>query len=349
MNTASVGVIGGSGYSGIELTRLLALHQQVSVRFVTSDRWVLEKVSDRTGLQGPIGALSYVSPEQGLEASTGLAVVFLCTPAEVSLELAPKLLERKVRVIDLSGAFRLTDPAQYPKAYKLTHPKPGLLAEAVYGLPELCERKAIEKARLVANPGCYATAAALSLGPLLERQVVELEGIAISAASGVTGAGRKATEDFSFAEVADDFRPYRVLTHQHTPEIEQTLGRVAKALPSLSFVPHLLPLKRGIVSTTFATLSPQASAADVAAAFETAYGREPFISLVPSPEAVQLKSVVGTNRCLVGYTVQGKKVVVVTAIDNLVKGAAGQAMQNFNLMCGWAETTGLSSLSVHHP
>jgi N-acetyl-gamma-glutamyl-phosphate reductase len=247
-----------------------------------------------------------------------------------------------VRVIDLSGAFRLRAPALYPAHYGFVHAHPALLGDAVYGLPEL-HREHLRGARLVANPGCYATVIQLALAPLFG--LLAPGRIIVDAASGVTGAGRRATEEMSFAEVAGDYRAYRVLRHQHTPEIEQGLGDA-----KVTFVPHLLPIQRGILATCHVQLTPRTSAREIAAAFEEAYGREPFVAVAPSCEHVTLHSVVGTNRCQIGYAAgETGELVVIAAIDNLVKGAAGQAVQNLNLVLGLPETTGLLGLRSLHP
>lgn len=294
-----VAIVGASGYSGIELTHLLSAHPQVEV--VATGREAIEADCD---------------------------VTMLATPAEVSHELAPQLLAKGRRVVDLSGAFRLRDASLYPKFYGFEHRHPELLAEAVYGLPEL-DRTRQASARLIANPGCYATAIQLALAPLRKagRAIVD-------AMSGVTGAGRKATEEFSFTEIASDVRAYRVLKHQHTPEMEQQLGM------RITFVPHLLPIKRGILATCHV---------DAAEVDFARYQSEPFISLAPSANDVKLVDVVGTNKCRIGYTRDGDHVVVVSAIDNLVKGAAGQAVQNLNLMLGLPEQAGLTGLRSFHP
>ncbi len=328
----SAGIIGASGFSGIELTRILLRHGGVDLRFVTSDRWVGQTIAARTGLDG---ALAYVSNEQGLEASRGVEVVFLATPAETSLALAPKLLAGGSRVVDLSGAFRLQTLEKYPKYYRFEHAAPALLKEAVYGLPELF-RERVRGARLVANPGCYATAAALSVAPLLRAGLIDASSLVINAASGVSGAGRKASEDFTFMEVDADFRAYRTLSHQHLPEIEQTLG-----VDALVFTPHLLPMKRGILNTSVARLRPGVDAQQLRAAFTDALGTEPLVTLLPSADAVRIADVVRTPRCLVGFSADDAHVVVVTAIDNLLKGAASQAVQNMNLLFGLTETEGL--------
>jgi N-acetyl-gamma-glutamyl-phosphate reductase len=219
----------------------------------------------------------------------------------------------------------------------------------VYGLPELTGRGPIAGAPLVANPGCYPTAAALALAPLYEAGLLADEGPIVDAKSGTSGAGRKASEEMSFTEVMDDFRAYRVLRHQHAPEIAQSLGFAARRAVDLTFTAHLLPLRRGILATCYARLRTGAGAAPVRDAFVHKYAEEPFVQLAASPEEVGLKSVTGTNLCQIGFAVEGTRVVVLSAIDNLVKGAAGQAVQNLNLALGWPETAGLDTLRGFHP
>lgn len=326
-----VGIVGASGYSGMELTRLLLAHPHVELRFVTSDRWVGKSVETQTGIASN---LSYFSNEQGVEESKKCRLVFLATPAETSLELVPVLRRAGVRVIDLAGSFRLKDRAQYSTYYKFEHPFPELLAEATYGLPEL-NRAPLRNASLVANPGCYATAVAMAAAPLLKEGLIEPNSLVVSAASGVSGAGRKASEEYAFMEIDSDFRAYRTLKHQHVPEIEQTLG-----VP-LVFTPHLLPLKRGILSTAVATLKPGVTQERINQAFSKAYGQEPLVRLKSSADAVRLADAVKTPWCIIGATADASHVVVVSAIDNLLKGAASQAVQNMNLMLGFAETESL--------
>lgn len=341
MTHARIGLVGASGYSGIELTRLLARHAQVSLDFLTSDRWVGQTVAARVGLTPDARhASKYVTVEEGLSRAASVDAVFLATPAETSLELAPKLLAAGTRVIDLAGSFRLKDATQYPPFYKFTHHEPALLEQAVYGLPELFRDRIVGQ-RFIANPGCYPTAAALSVAPLLEAGLVEPESIVINAASGVSGAGRKASEEYTFMEIDADFRAYKVLGHQHTPEIEQTLSTVAGAPLSLVFTPHLLPMKRGILSTATVLLKPGVEAAAVQQAFERRYAKEPLVTVLASAEAVRIADVVNTARCLVGVTVKGRRCVAISAIDNLLKGAASQAVQNLNLMLGFPEVTAL--------
>lgn len=327
----SAGVIGASGYSGIELTRILLRHPNAKLGFVTSDRWVGQTIAARTGLDSE---LAYVSNESGLEQAKSVEVVFLATPAETSLELAPKLRALGVRVVDLSGAFRLQDLAKYPKFYKFEHAHPALLKEAVYSIPEL-HRGQAKGAQFISNPGCYATAAALSAAPLLKNGLIEPDSLVISAASGVSGAGRKASEEYTFMEIDSDFRAYKTLSHQHVPEIEQTLS-----LKKLVFTPHLLPMKRGILSTAVARLKSGVTAAQVKEAFAV-YAKEPLMKLLPSADAVRIADVALTPKCLAGVTCDDTHVVAITAIDNLLKGASSQAVQNMNLMFGLPEAEGL--------
>jgi len=346
MHKYVIGVVGASGYSGIELCRILAAHPAADVRFVASDRWEGSTVRARTGIGGSVGALAYLSHVRALEASEGCAAVLLATPAEASLELAPALLERGIKVVDFSGAFRLAEAAAYPRHYGFEHRRPGLLESAVYGLPELVDRRAIASARLVANPGCYPTAAALALVPLLRAGLLTDDSIVIDAASGVSGAGRQASEAYSFCEVADDVRPYKVLRHQHTPEIAQSLARGAGRPVRLTFTPHLLPIKRGILSTASARLAPGAGPSALVEALRQAYQDEPLVEVLDAPEQVSIARTVGTARAAVGVSASDSgfdpgRVVVVSSIDNLLKGAASQAVQNLNLMLGLPERTGL--------
>ena len=340
MQTLPIGIIGASGYSGLEASRILALHPHVELKLLGSDKWAGETAARRAGLPGAAGKLRYAPQDQLAALSRECAAVLLATPAETSLQLAPALLAAGVRVIDLSGAFRLRDAGLYPKFYGFAHPRPDLLSEAVYGLPELERPPA--GSRLLANPGCYATAAALALAPLVAAGLVEGP-LIVDAASGVTGAGRKASEELSFAEVDGDFKAYKVLRHQHQPEMAQTVGR------KLTFTAHLLPVKRGILATCYARLASGRSPDELRSALLHKYANAPFVEVLESPEAVSLKGVTGTNQCQLAVATDGETVVVIAALDNLVKGAAGQAVQNLNLILGWPETAGLDSLRGFHP
>jgi N-acetyl-gamma-glutamyl-phosphate reductase len=337
MQTVPVGVIGASGYSGLEASRILALHPNVELRLLGSDKWAGETAARRAGLAGAAGKLKYVSQEQIVHLARECAAVLLATPADGSLKLVPILHAFGVKVIDLSGAFRLRNAGLYPKHYGFEHTQADLLSKAFYGLPELSRTPA--GTALVANPGCYPTAAALALLPLIEAGAVEGPFI-VDAASGVTGAGRTATEEMSFGEVDEDFRAYRVLRHQHQPEIAQTLRH------EVTFTAHLLPVRRGILATCYARA---AGRSDLKEVFLHKYASCPFIEVLDSPDQVSLKGVIGTNKCQVAVASDGDVVIAISAIDNLVKGAAGQAVQNLNLAMGWPETAGLDTLRGFHP
>jgi N-acetyl-gamma-glutamyl-phosphate reductase len=341
MQPIPVGVVGASGYSGMEVTRLIAGHPGLDLVFATSDRWQGETLSDRVGVGG---SLRYAPLALSEELAGPCRAVLLATPPAVSLTLAPPLRARGLKVIDLSGAFRLKDAGLYPPHYGFEHTAPGLLAEAHYGLPEL-GREASAGASLIANPGCYATAIALPLAPLLRSGLIEPASIIADAASGVTGAGRKVSEELGFSEVAEDFRAYRVLRHQHTPEIVQTLTDQGGHSVGLTFTPHLLPVRRGILATLYARLKPGLPVTAARDALTETYRNEPFVGLLPTPEEVSLRRVNGTNRCELSVATDGHgQLVMTSALDNLLKGAAGQALQNLNLALGLEETMGLHGL-----
>jgi N-acetyl-gamma-glutamyl-phosphate reductase len=345
-----VGIIGASGYSGIELTRLCARHPRVDLCLLASDRWAGDTPRRRLGI--PLD-LAYTDQARALEAALACEAVFLATPAEASLELAPRLVEAGVQVIDLSGAFRLKDAAEYPRWYGFSHPRPGLLAQAAYGIRELPGLRGLgvlADTRLVANPGCYATAAALAMAPLLAAGVIDGP-VIIDAASGTSGAGRKASEDMSLSELDGDFRAYRVLRHQHTPEIAATLATAAGHQVGVTFTAHLLPMKRGILATCYARLAAGHDPAEVMKTFMNIYATAPFVRIVPTPDDVRIRDVARTNHAVISGACDGETVIAVCAIDNLLKGAAGQAVQNLNLMMGWDESAGLDGLAFHggHP
>jgi len=342
MQILTAAVVGASGYSGLELTRLLARHPRVRLTALTSDRWAGETAGARLPLPAEAASLAY-GPLSGSEA-VDAEVAFLATPAEVSHQLAPTLLARGLKVVDLSGAFRLADAAAYPGWYGFDHQHPALLAEARYGLPELA-RATLAGARLVTNPGCYATAIALAVAPLVRSGLCSASGIAVTGLSGVSGAGRKASEDYSFCEVDEDLRAYRIGRHQHVPEIEQTVARYAGACGGLSFTPVLVPLRRGILASCVLRLTGPATAGQLSEALAAAYAGEPFVKVMAA-DRVQVKDVARSNRAHLGVALDARAgvAVVVSAIDNLVKGAAGQAVQAMNAALGWPEATGLDLL-----
>jgi N-acetyl-gamma-glutamyl-phosphate reductase len=345
------GIVGVSGYSGVELSRLLSRHPRFALQVATSDKWAGKVLGRQIALAGPAAELIVQGQEAGQARFGELDVVFLCTPAEASVEIAPRALAAGTRVVDVSGGFRLT-AADYPVWYGFVHGAPTLLSEAVYSMPEATGTARVREARLVSNPGCYVTACTLAVLPLLRAGLIDPGSLIIDAASGTTGAGRKGTEDFSFSEVADDFRAYRVLKHQHMPEIERALALSGIPNARVTFTPHLLPVRRGILATAYGRLQgnpADATAAAVEALNAFAEGR-PFVRVV-SPEEVTLHASVGTNRVVLGARADISRGVVVSfaSLDNLVKGAAGQAVQNANLMFGLPETTGLLDLAGHAP
>ncbi len=329
------GIVGFRGYSGVELVALLGKHPHV-------EPLLMEHRSDaahQSGLRHPKGPRQVAATAEAVRAEK-IEIVFLATPAEVSMELAPAMLAAGARVVDLSGAFRLRTVENYAQWYKDAHTQPALLAEAVYGLPEFC-RERIPNARLVANPGCYPTAANLALRPLVEAGVIDRPaGIVCDAKSGVSGAGRKASLNTSFCEVTENFSAYSVLRHRHVPEVLMVSGLEER---EFSFTAHLLPLDRGILETIYFRALNGASAESLLAIYEKRYAGEPFIRLYQPGRVPDLRGVRHTNFCDIGVTLDAAsgRAVVVSAIDNLTKGAAGQAVQNMNLMLGLNETEGL--------
>ncbi|MGB8518307.1 MAG: N-acetyl-gamma-glutamyl-phosphate reductase [Gallionella sp.] len=332
-----VGIVGGTGYTGVELLRLLAVHPQVSLQVITSRADAGTLVSQMfPSLRGFVD-MPFAHPDEAhLEKCD---VVFFATPNGIAMQQTRALLDAGVRVIDLAADFRLQDISTWEKWYGMTHACPDLIAEAVYGLPEV-NRAKIKNARLVANPGCYPTAVQLGFIPLLEAEVVDSSSLIADAKSGVSGAGRKAEIGSLFAEAGDNFKAYGVAGHRHLPEIKQGLARVRNDQVGLTFVPHLTPLIRGIHATLYAKLT---SSIDLQALYEERYQDEPFVDVMPAGSLPETRSVRGSNRCRIAIhrPQGGDTVVVLSVIDNLVKGAAGQAVQNMNIMFGLHEATAL--------
>jgi N-acetyl-gamma-glutamyl-phosphate reductase len=337
-----VGIVGGTGYSGVELLRLLCAHPDVSLQAITSRKEAGLKVSELfPGLRGHVD-LAFSDPDRAELA--GCQAVFFATPNGVAMQQARSLLAAGVRVIDLAADFRVKDVPLWEKWYGMTHACPDLVAEAVYGLPEV-NRERIAKARLVANPGCYPTAVQLGLLPLVESGAVDLDHLIADAKSGVSGAGRKSETHLLFSEAADNFKAYGVAGHRHLPEIEQGLAQAAGRKIGLTFIPHLTPMIRGIHATLYARVT---GAIDLQQLFESRYAREPFVDVLPPGSHPDTRSVRGANQCRIAlHRPQGRDVgVVLSVIDNLVKGAAGQAVQNFNIMFGLPETTALQGAAL---
>jgi N-acetyl-gamma-glutamyl-phosphate reductase len=338
-----VGIVGGTGYTGVELLRLLASHEGVEVAAITSRAERGRRVDELfPNLRGHYD-LAFSEPD--VEALAACEIVFFATPHNVAMNLVPGLLSAGTRVIDLSADYRLRDHQVWSNWYGEAHATPELLAEAVYGLPEL-NREKIGAARLVACPGCYPTSVQLGFMPLLARGLVDPTELIASSASGVSGAGRQAKIDNLLSEVSDSFKAYGVGGHRHLPEIEQGLSDIAAQAAQVTFVPHLLPIVRGIHSTLFARLHE--SSTDLQGLYEDYYVSEPFVDVLPAGVFPQTRTVKGANRCQISLTVpQGRNtVVVMAAIDNLVKGASGQAIQNMNIMLGLEESTGLQQVGL---
>jgi N-acetyl-gamma-glutamyl-phosphate reductase len=343
--TGSVGVFGASGYAGAELLRLLARHPGLEVSWATGESTAHQAVAARyPGLAAAYGELVFCSLEEGLDK--GADVLFMALPHGQAAAVAPRVLDRGAGlVVDLSADFRLRDPADYPRWYGAEHPHPGELGGWPYGLPELY-REQLRGATKVAVPGCYPTAALLALVPLVADGLVEPEGIVVDAKSGITGAGRSLRDTYLFAQVNESVTPYGVGRHRHTPEIEQELGRAAGQPVTISFTPHLVPLSRGLLATCYATLAPGVGDEDLRACYAKAYDDEPFVDLVgPGTPASwpATRAVATTNRVQVAAAADPRsgRAVAAAAIDNLVKGAAGQAVQCANLALGLPETAAL--------
>ncbi len=337
-----VGIVGGTGYTGVELLRLLAQHQQVELRAITSRADAGMAVSQMfPSLRGHVN-LCFSHPEEAHLEQCDL--VFFATPNGIAMQQARALLDAGVRVIDLAADFRIRDVAVWEKWYGMSHACPELVAESVYGLPEV-NREQIKQARLVANPGCYPTAVQLGFIPLLEAGLVDISNLIADAKSGVSGAGRKAEVGILFSEASDNFKAYGVAGHRHLPEIRQGLAKVAQHEVGLTFVPHLTPMIRGIHATLYARLEQDA---DLQALFERRYGGEAFVDVMPAGSHPETRSVRGANHCRIAVhqPQQGNTVVVLAVIDNLVKGAAGQAVQNMNIMFGLPETAALTNIPL---
>lgn len=337
-----VGIVGGTGYTGVELLRLLAQHPSVELRAITSRGDAGTAVADMfPSLRGRVG-LKFEDPAKADLKSCD--VVFFATPNGVAMQQVPALLDAGVRVVDLAADFRIKDVPEWEKWYGMQHACAGWVDQAVYGLPEV-NRDKIRDARLVANPGCYPTAVQLGFMPLVEAGVVDTGHLVADAKSGVSGAGRKAETHILFSEASDNFKAYGVPGHRHLPEIRQGLSLMAGHGVGLTFVPHLTPLIRGIHATLYARISKEV---DFQELFEARYRGEPFVDVLPPKSHPETRSVRSANMCRIAVhrPQGGDTLVILSVIDNLVKGAAGQAVQNMNIMFGIEETAGLWQLPV---
>jgi len=337
-----IGIVGGTGYTCVELLRLLAQHPEAQLTAITSRKEAGMPVSEMfSSLRGRVD-LAFSTPDEA--NLKGCDVVFFATPNGVAMGQARELLEAGVKVIDLAADFRISDIGVWSKWYGMEHACPDLVAEAVYGLPEI-NRDQIKGARLIANPGCYPTAVQLGFMPLIEAGVIDTRFLVADCKSGVSGAGRKAEVHTLFPEASDTFKAYAVPGHRHQPEIRQGLSRMAGSDVNLTFVPHLTPLIRGIHATLYARLTKDI---DLQALFEQRYAGETFVDVLPAKGHPETRSVRASNLCRIAVhrPQGGDTVVVLSVIDNLVKGAAGQAVQNMNLLFGLEESTGLTQIPV---
>lgn len=336
-----VGIVGGTGYTGVELLRILSQHSEVSIQAITSRKETGMAVAELfPSLRGRI-ALKFCDPVDAKLDKCDL--VFFATPNGIAMQQTRALLDAGVRVIDLAADFRIKDVSGWEHWYGMSHACPDLVAEAVYGLPEI-NRDKIKVARLVANPGCYPTAVQLGYLPLIEAGIVDMDHLVADVKSGVSGAGRNAEVHTLFAEASDNFKAYGVPGHRHLPEIKQGLSNITASLVGLTFVPHLTPMIRGIHATLYARLTADV---DIQALYENRYANEPFLDVLPTGSHPETRSVRGSNFCRIAVhrPQGGDTVVVLTVTDNLVKGAAGQAVQNMNLMFKFPETLGIDHVA----
>ena len=344
MSKKKIGIIGATGYTGSELVRILTHHPEVEIEIITSETYAGQPFSDvhpffEGRVDYTLSSLDDLKPD-------ALDLVFLALPHGVSMDFVKKFQDAPFKVIDLSGDFRLSNAAIYETWYQKKHNHPDGFSSAVFGSPELFSER-IKQARLIANPGCYPTSAILALAPLLSNQMIERAPIIVDSKSGVTGAGVKPKGTTHFSNVHDNFKAYGLKSHRHTIEIEEISDKVAGAKTTIQFTPHLLPVDRGILTTAYARPTKEVSEALLQNHYREFYQNAPFVHITGKPPAI--KDVRASNYCniFVTYDERTKLIVVVSVIDNLVKGAAGQAIQNMNLIFGWDETTGLQHLPIH--
>jgi len=336
-----VGIVGATGYAGEELIDILLGHPYVKITHLSAkiDRALaISEMFPR--FKGRIDLIC--SQPQIKKVVSESEFIFLALPHTISMELVPELLGAGKRVVDLSADYRLKDTKIYEEFYKLKHKDKAHLGQAVYGLPELYRLK-IKNAKLVANPGCYPTCAILALAPLVAFGCADINTVIIDAKSGATGAGRKAVEQLLFSEINEDFKAYKVNTHQHMPEIEQELSKLAGKKLKVTFVPHLLPINRGILETIYIKKNKgsRVSGKNIAALYKKFYKKEPFVRMKEEGLFPNIKDVAKNNFCDIGIRETENDIIIIAAIDNLIKGASGQAVQNMNIMCGFDESTSL--------
>lgn len=342
-----VGIIGATGYTGVELVRLLSGHPQAEIVALTSQSYVGQSLPEvYPSLEG---YSNLICQEQNVAQVANLAdVVFTALPHGLSMPVAQEVAAAGKKFIDLGADFRFDNPLIYEEWYQVEHTAPQLAPRAVYGLPEI-NREAVKGAQIVGNPGCFPTSAILGLAPLLKGGLIEKDTIIIDSKSGVSGAGRGLSLGSHYSEVNENFKAYNIGVHRHTPEIEQELSKLAGEKVTISFTPHLVPMTRGILSTIYSRLNSNFSTEEIIERYQEFYAGEPFIHIMPKGQYPQTKWATGSNNCYIGLTVDPRtqRVVVVAAIDNLVKGASGQAIQNMNLLFGLPETMGLSTPGMY--
>jgi N-acetyl-gamma-glutamyl-phosphate reductase len=344
-----IGILGASGYTGSELVRLLINHPRVEIALLTADRKAGQSMASVFPQFAPFALPDLVSIEGVDWAKAGLDLIFCALPHATTQKVIAAVLAAapSVKIVDLSADFRLSDPAAYAKWYGHEHHAPGLQAQAVYGLVEVYRRE-IKSAQLIANPGCYTTCAQLPLVPLLKAKAIETTGIVIDAKSGMTGAGRAAKENMLFSEVSEGFHAYGVGHHRHMAELDQEFSKAAGKPVTVTFTPHLLPMNRGILSTIYVATRRGRTAQDLHDLLARAYAREPFVHVLPFGETPQTRHVRGSNMTMIGVAadrIEGRAIII-SALDNLVKGASGQAVQNMNLVLGFPETAGLTQVAL---
>ena len=342
---AKIGIVGASGYTGIELLRLLISHPEAEIVFITSETYQGQSVSEVfpsfdgfTNMK--LSSLEFVSEND-------CDFIFLALPHTISMKKVPSFLKRNTKVIDLSADYRLKDPAAFEEWYTVPHQQPELLKEAVYGLPEI-HREAITSARLVANPGCYSTSIILALAPLITEDWVDCSCIVADSKSGISGAGRQTSLTTQFSEAHEGVSAYKIASHRHTPEIEQELSALANTDIRISFSPHLIPMTRGMLSTVYTNLKQDMPVEDLVEHFQKFYKKDPFVRILPPGKYSNTHFTVASNFCDIGIQVdrRNRRAIITSAIDNLIKGASGQAIQNMNLMLGIPETSGLNFPSI---
>ncbi len=339
-------IFGASGYTGQELTRILLGHPGVKLVAVTSRRFAGLPVNEVFPALSGLTSLKYKNATPA-QISNLCDIVFLALPHGVSMKIAPEFIRAGKKVIDLSADYRLRDLKTYETWYG-KHSSAKFIKDAVYGIPELYRQK-IKKTEFIANPGCYPTSIILGLAPALTKKLLDVSTIIADSASGVSGAGREPQTGSLFCEVAGGFKAYKVGKHRHLPEIEQELNALAGKKFAISFTPHLLPVKRGILSTIYATLKKDITLPELHSLYSSFYAEEKFVRICPAGIYPNISSVCGSNYCDIGLAVdlRTKKVIIITAIDNLIKGAAGQAVQNMNIICGFKEDTGLQAAPLY--